>query len=487
MKRLLSLGLAAMLALLMTACGNDKAAAPPEISQTPEIALARTPETAAEDAGRSFYTVGGDWGYNVHFNNGDAFYEVQPHMGYCLVVRTDFATATQQVVCSVPGCTHDSDACPAWLPGQEFWYQIFLAGDTVYVYGNTPMGDAFSVSWEDYYATYVEKNQKDPSVLAALEMTEEEYLRYMRAFYDQNSAPPRLYVLPPEGTSRQVIPLSADVDYYLSFDWCDGTALYGCEGSMTSGGRCVGYRVDLADGKVTTFPLMRQEIIQGVWGDRLLTTRLITDAPLPEADGTDGEVYQSLLQNARAECDWLDPVTGERGKVADMPSELFLSNGNYLGSLADGRLYFMQWETQPDGSAGNHALRVLDAETGQWQDILAPLPSNTFYLYDVTVVGAPDIEAQKGRYLWCGDNADVTNPVLYVLDQQTGTLEKPALPLQQVDVQATTECLALTDDGRFLVCTGQQYQKSYFTYDYALVDVDAFLQGSTDYTPVTAE
>ncbi len=484
MKRLLSLGLAALLALTLAGCGGDTAASPSETSQTPETAPAQTTAATAEAADRSFFTVGTAWGYNTSFNNGDALYEVQERPGHCLVVRTDFATATQQVVCQKPGCTHDSPDCPAWLPGQCFWYQIFLVGDTVYVYSNTPQSDAFAVSWEEFYAANVRDNQKDPGVLESMGMTEEEYLNYMRGIYDQQTAPAQLYVLPEEGTSRQVIPLSLNVDYYLSFDWCDGTALYGCEGSMTSGGRCVGYRVDLADGTVTTFPLMLQEVIQGVWGDRLLTTRLITDVPLPDSEENGREANQSVLQNARAECDWLDPVTGERGKVADMPRELFLGNGNYLGNLTDGRLYFIQWETQPDGSAGNHAFRMLDANTGQWQDILAPLPSNTFYLNDLTVVGAPGIDAQAGRYLWGGDNADVMNPILYVLDQETGTLAQPALDIQQLYIQAQKECLALTDDGRFLVCVGQQNQGTYFAYEYGLVEVDAFLQGSTDYTPV---
>lgn len=485
MKRLLSLGLAALLALTLAACGGDTAAPSSETPKTPETAAVQTTAATAETADRSFFTVGRHWGYNTYFNNGDALYEVQERPGYCLVVRTDFATATQQVVCQKPGCTHDSEACPAWLPGQYFWYQIFLVGDTVYVYSNTPQSDVFSVSWEEFYAANVRDNQKDPGVLESMGMTEEEYLNYMHGIYDQQTAPAHLYVLPEEGTSRQEITLSPDVDYNLSFDWCDGAALYGCEGAMTSGGRCVGYRVDLADGTVTTFPLMLQEIIQGVWGDRLLTTRLITDVPLPDANDNDMEANQSVLQNARAECDWLDPVNGERGKVADMPRELFFGNGNLLGNLTDGRLYFMQWETQPDGSAGNHAFRMLDANTGRWQDILAPLPSRTFYLNDLTVAGAPGIDAQEGRYLWGGDNEDVMNPILYVLDQETGTLAQPALDVQQTLTQAETECLALTDDGRFLLCVGQQKQGQDYTYDYGLIDAEAFLQGSTDYTPVT--
>ena len=42
---------------------------------------------------------------------------------------------------------------------------------------------------------------------------------------------------------------------------------------------------------------------------------------------------------------------------------------------------------------------------------------------------------------------------------------------------------ALTDDGRFLIPVREQEPYTN-RYDYALIGVEAFLQGSTDYTPV---
>ena len=47
--------------------------------------------------------------------------------------------------------------------------------------------------------------------------------------------------------------------------------------------------------------------------------------------------------------------------------------------------------------------------------------------------------------------------------------------------------VALTDDGRFLVRTARQ-QDEYggSVYVYGLIDAEAYLQGSTDYTPVAA-
>ena len=62
MKRLLSLGLAALLALTLAGCGGDTAASPSETSQTPETAPAQTTAATAEAADRSFFTVGTAWG-----------------------------------------------------------------------------------------------------------------------------------------------------------------------------------------------------------------------------------------------------------------------------------------------------------------------------------------------------------------------------------------------------------------------------------------
>lgn len=44
--------------------------------------------------------------------------------------------------------------------------------------------------------------------------------------------------------------------------------------------------------------------------------------------------------------------------------------------------------------------------------------------------------------------------------------------------------LALTDDGRVLVTDGYVQQDGYPADAYSLIDLDAYLSGSTDYTPV---
>ena len=120
MKHLLSLGLAALLALTLAACGGQDPAVTesPAEPQTPETAPAQTTEAALPAVAGDFYAVQGTMGYNSLFNAGNIFYELRPQTGYCLLYKIDCATATRQVLCSVPGCTHDSESCPAWLPGR---------------------------------------------------------------------------------------------------------------------------------------------------------------------------------------------------------------------------------------------------------------------------------------------------------------------------------------------------------------------------------
>ena len=69
-----------------------------------------------------------------------------------------------------------------------------------------------------------------------------------------------------------------------------------------------------------------------------------------------------------------------------------------------------------------------------------------------------------------------------VLDTDTGTLYKTPLTPEMARNQQDRSRLPLTDDGRFLVCT--EWDEP-FEFEYALIDADAFLQGGTDYTPVT--
>ena len=477
MKRLAFWGLAGALALTLAACA-------PQAEPPAEPAPTATPETAATTQAApagEFYTISSNYVTGSGFNTGDAWYSLEEHMGYALVMKTDYASATRQVLCSVPGCTHDSESCPAWLPGLGREVRIFTAGETVYVYH--PVATMYYAgSWEDYYAEVVEPKLKERPQ-GWEDLTDEELVACCRGRYEECSAPAGLYCIEKGGASRRNIQVSQDL-INTAVGWCDGAALYGYKESE-SAGNSTGYRISLMDGEVTTFPMQQQEGIVGAQGERLLTAHTVTEVPLPDYNTEGWDAYQAVLQNATVEYDWLDPATGARSKVLERPRDnSTYGNSDFFG-LLDGKLYFEDRTPSENGEARRNAICAYDTATGQWQDLLRPIPNESMRLADVTVAALPGSAEQQGRYLWLSGSDNVNGENLaWMLDTQSGAL----FPVQQImtgDVYHdwAVTCLAQTDDGRFLLQTGEDAQGS----SYALIDAEAFLQGSTDYTPVTAE
>ena len=154
MKKLIPLILAAAMTLTLTAC----TAAPdpaPLATPTPEptAALAApTPAPAAAD----FYTLKS---YDGSFDDGTAYYEFAQRLGCALLLKTDYAAAVQSVCCAVPGCAHDTDACPAYFPGRASRYEVVAAGDTVYVWHIAYFYD--DQSWDDYWAEKLASGVRD--------------------------------------------------------------------------------------------------------------------------------------------------------------------------------------------------------------------------------------------------------------------------------------------------------------------------------------
>ena len=473
MKRPYCMMLALALAASLAACGGQGESAPSATATPQPAATAETaPAEESPAVAGEFYTL-----TNGPFNTGDACYVLDRRMGYCLVTEIDYAVAEQRVLCSVPGCTHDSDACPAYVPGYGQSAFLFTAGDTVYVYHGVPAMRSQG-SWEEYYAQSVEPHLEEWQ--ASTGMTEEELVAFYRGLYVERSAPAGLYVIERKGASRRDVTCSQDLTNIV-LGWCDGMALYGYDGELLYDDAATGYRVSLADGSVTTFPLQPYEWVMGAWKNRLLTCRVLTEMPLPDpADSWD--VYSAVLQNAVVEYDWLDPATGERSKILERPYDgSTYGNGDFCG-LWDGKLYFEEQTAASEGGPCQRSYSTYDSATGTWQDLPKPLPDPTVTLSDPAATALPEIAARQGRYLRFhgSDNVHGEN-LAWVLDQQTGELT--AMPMEENADSgapwAVTPC-ALTGDGRFLVQTTYHEGR----YAYALIDADAFLQGSTDYTPV---
>lgn len=485
MKRLLSCALALTLILSLAGCGS-----PGKVTVTPEEAATPAPvpqeETTAQTAAPAgdFYAISSNYLAGDGFNTGDAWYSLEGHLGYALVTKTDYATATRQVLCSVPGCAHDSESCLAWLPGRGNEVRLFTAGDTVYVYH--PVATMhYEGSWDDYYAEVVEPKLKERPQ-GWEDLTDEELVTFCRGRYEECSAPAGIYCIEGNGASRQDIQTSQDLCNVM-VGWCDGTALYGYGSSDPAVGNSTGYRISLADGSVTTFPMAQQEAIVGAQGNRLLTIHTVTEVPLPNYNTEGWDTYQAVLQNATVEYDWLDPTTGERSKILERPHD-GSNNGNldFFGLLGS-KLYFEDQTPQENGGIQRDAICAYDTATGQWQDLLRPIPEESMRLSNVTVTALPDCTAQQGRYLWLSGSDNVNGENLgWVMDTQAGTLTAVKQTVDGYELPNwAVRAVALTDDGRFLVETAEQEGEYGSEYVYALIDAEAFLQGSTDYTLVT--
>ena len=485
-KRLTALALSALLALTLAACGEragDTApAASPDATAESAAGTAAAEKDAAPTAAPAeaafpavagdLYAVRGATGFDTLFNAGDVLYELRTCTGNssCLLWKIDCASATRRILCSVPGCAHDSGACPAWLPGRLWDYMVFAAGDKVYVYKYRTNWD--DMDWDTYYQNNVGPSLDDEAAREG--MTPEEFTEYHHDLFLQKVQPACLYAVQQDGSSRQCIDLSENLEGTVRLAWCDGTALYGSSGDADNGG----YRVDLASGQVTNFEMQPQETILGAQGRRLLTERIVTQVPLPDGQN-EPDLYQAVLQNSTVEVYWLDPAAGQREKVLELEGKLFTEGSSFLGA-AGGRLYFDERETQPGGANIRKALRAFDLTAGQWQDVPQPQTNGSTWLNDTTVVGLPGIAEQAGRYLWF-EGYENENMTVQILDTDTGTLYKTPLTPKMARNQQDRGRLPLTDAGRFLVCT--EWDEP-FEFDYALIDAEAFLQGSTDYTPV---
>lgn len=131
--KMTALLLTGALAALLCACGQSGDSAPqaePAQSAAPTAPPAETaPEAPAEtpagtdDDGSGLRQLSGDTAagrYRANQSSTDQTW---------LFTYTDYATGAQVPLCSAPNCTHDSDACPAWLPAQTSSAELYALED----------------------------------------------------------------------------------------------------------------------------------------------------------------------------------------------------------------------------------------------------------------------------------------------------------------------------------------------------------------------
>ena len=127
------LAITAALALVLTACGHAAPDSTPTLTAATETtqataAPAEPPQGIGSGALRML-TAAADGVYYQAFNAWEINYT--DTMGRALVYAIDEQTGDARPVCSLPGCAHDSAACPAWSDGNVTL--CYGDGDEVYL------------------------------------------------------------------------------------------------------------------------------------------------------------------------------------------------------------------------------------------------------------------------------------------------------------------------------------------------------------------
>lgn len=230
-----------------------------------------------------------------------------------------------------------------------------------------------------------------------------------------------------------------------------------------------GLRMDLATGQCTELQLPPQTWdIWAVGESRFLLCRLLTDTPLPGPQ--EGDAYNAALQNATCEYDWYDPATGELEKVMTEPyygteqSDGSSRMHRFLG-VGGGRLYF-NWYGQVDGQNVDAGVESCDMTGADWQPLTA-LPEGE---------DGGQMGMQNGSLRWISSYLGTNNCLIY--DVATGkTWEK--VPIDN------NWPVAFTGDGRLLVDNSITEASGEFHEAYGLVNLEDYLGGTGEVTPVT--
>ena len=315
-------------------------------------------------------------------------------------------------------------------------------------------------------------------------LTAEEIETHYRGLWNETTTPPRLYTISPSGGKTYVdFPLEMR-DYLM--EYCDGAALYGVGGweGYTSSQNSYAdpvqaCRVALATGEAEKFTLLPTETFVSACGDKLLTRRFVTDAPLP----SDMEQFEAAIQSATVEFALLDPRTGERTKVREQPygpGESYWNTTGYVG-YHNGKLYFKLQETTAAGENSIQGLAAYDTATGTTETVWDTWPAEGWELQRRMIPMQGDKAEPYIMVSGCtpksGDGLSaIWNVAADTITPVTQMVENDAWDYSVFE-------LAQTADGRWLVAIRRDPETN--RYGYGLIRPEDLAAGSTDWQVVT--
>lgn len=347
----------------LTACASAPASPAPTPSPEPTAVPVRAAEpTAAPDTAfpvGNLMRLPSDWYSGVTWNTGDALYELQAEINTTAarILETDYTTLQQTVYCHIPGCTHDSDSCPAYLP-MSYCTSVVAVDGAVYTY---------------------------PTELT-------------------NVAPTTIDRIDPDSGKTPVAAVPDELPHMM-LQWCDEYAFYSSYGEAHKPGTL--YRWDWHNGTVQTIPLLADESIIACEGSRFLTIRIVVDEQWPAFGGTEQD--DAIMQHAEYEYNWLDPATGARERLCTRPC-----TDGYFFYYCDGKIYYSGNFRNPDTDAQQYDILYFDTADGEEKTLLPDSPPYVLYRLESF------LPAFSGRQPQFAGVQELFSQPLELLDAETG-------------------------------------------------------------------
>ena len=273
----------------------------------------------------------------------------------------------------------------------------------------------------------------------------------------------KIIALSPDGTKTHEIsfdPYASTVVLYSDrYFYCmDGHAPYDTAS---------GFRLDLQTGETAPWNLPVETIsVANAAGDFAVTERIVSDYPVPFP--RDGEISDALLQNSLREYDLTDIATGKPArKITEFPYK-----GTAEGAVFAAYAYL--------GKAGNDFyFRFEHAMSSEERSV-----TNVFRVRsdsiqeDLGISSDLFVQAlrQNGELRWLFSR-DGSQGTVTVYDLQGAVLAHVTPP----DGMQVYYPVSMLDDGRLLLVIGYDEEHDNRSR-YAVMDADAFLNGSTEYT-----
>ena len=376
-----------------------------------------------------------------------------------LIVCTDYETRVQAPLCSVPGCTHTDDSCPAFLRSRSSMenFYIGIVNGQLYVL-------------HDYWNELAQRSDADNKPTVWLET----------AALD-GSGRTRLTELPPEWQLTDAFLLT------------DGTAFYGQYGDQTDMGNH-GIRVELESGDYTTFSfgLDDEESLIGSLGSQFLLSRWNNMfPPLAYPDVIAAQERYNLSSFSYSffssrKMILLDPAAGTRRSLNETLLA-FMDDDNAYNALYNS--FFQQGKyycTVGNFSTQPQTLWQIDFATGESRVLAQNDPDNGggwWNMQGLTLfpTGSGIEEPYVNGYYW-------TNSIQhgFLLNVHDGTIRPIALRYKNAySGTSPVVPLAQTNDGLWLVQTQEvPVTLGRYRFFYALAEPETVFSGEGELYPI---